>query len=126
MAGGRLVRCAIYTRQSVSSESDPSSCQVQFERCESFVRSQRSIGGLLISDRFDDDGCSGATSDRPALQRLLALVRSRHVDQVVIHRLDRLARSMLGCATLLEEFRKFGVGLVIEGPDCLRSLRTAR
>lgn len=113
LAGGRLVRCAIYTRQSVSSDDGLSSCQVQFEPCESFVRSQRSVGWLLLPEQFDDDGYSGATADRPALQRLLALVRARKVDQVVIHRLDRLSRSMRGCASLLEEFRKFGVGLVI-------------
>jgi hypothetical protein len=29
LAGGRLVRCAIYTRQSVNSYDDLSSCQVQ-------------------------------------------------------------------------------------------------
>ncbi len=113
LAGGRLVRCAIYTRQSVSSDDGLSSCQVQFETCESFVRSQRAVGWLLLPERFDDEGYSGATSERPALQRLLALVRARTVDQVVIHRLDRLSRSVLGCATLFQELRKFGVGLVI-------------
>ena len=77
------------------------------------MRSQRPAGWLPLPDRFDDEGYSGATTDRPALQRLLALVRARKVDLVVIHRLDRLSRSVLGCATLLEEFRKFGVGLVI-------------
>ena len=113
LAGGRLVRCAIYTRQSVSSDDGLSSCQVQFETCESFVRSQPSVGWLLLSERFDDEGYSGATTERPALQRLLALVRARRVDQVVIHRLDRLSRSVLDCATVLQELRKFGVGVVI-------------
>lgn len=56
LAGGRLVRCAIYTRQSVSSDDGLSSCQVQFETCESFVSSQRSVGWLLLSERFDDEG----------------------------------------------------------------------
>ena len=113
LAGGRLVRCAIYTRQSVSSDDGLSSCQVQFEACEAFVNSQRSVGWLLLSERFDDESYSGATTERPALQRLLALVRARKVDQVVIHRLDRLSRSVLGCATLFQELRKFGAGLVI-------------
>ena len=63
----RFVRCAIYTRQSVNSEDGLSSCQVQFEACEAFVLSQRSQGWILL-ERFDDDGYSGATSDRPALQ----------------------------------------------------------
>jgi DNA invertase Pin-like site-specific DNA recombinase len=35
------------------------------------------------------------------------------VDRVVIHRLDRLSRSLLGCASLLKEFRERGIGLVI-------------
>ena len=113
LAGGRLVRCVIYTRQSVTSGDDLSSCQVQFELCESYVRSQRSVGWLLLPERFDDDGYSGATTARPALQRLLALVRDRCVDRVVIHRLDRLARSVFACSDLLREFRKFGVGLVV-------------
>ena len=67
LAGGRLVRCAIYTRQSVSSDDGLSSCQVQFEACESYVRSQRSVGWLLLSERFYDEGYSGATTERPAI-----------------------------------------------------------
>jgi hypothetical protein len=35
------------------------------------------------------------------------------VDLAVIHRLDRLSRTVLGCATLLDEFRKFGIRLAI-------------
>jgi site-specific DNA recombinase len=108
-----LLRCAIYTRQSVSTDDGLSSCQVQFEACDAFVRSQRSNGWVLLDERFEDDGYSGATSDRPAFQRLLALIRLHAVDRVVVHRLDRLSRSLLGCASLLKEFRERGVGLAI-------------
>ena len=107
------IRCAIYTRQSVSSADGLSSCQVQFEACDAFVRSQRSNGWLLIDERFEDDGFSGATSDRPAFQRVLSLIRKREVDRLVIYRLDRLSRSLLGSANILHEFRECGVGLVI-------------
>ena len=79
LAGGPLVRCAIYTRQSVISDDGLSSCQVQFQACESLVRSQRSVGWILLPERFDDEGFSEASTDRPALQRLLALVRARKV-----------------------------------------------
>lgn len=108
LAGGRLARCVIYTRQSVASGDDLSSCQVQFEVCESSVRSPRSVGWVLLPEPFDDDGYSGATTDRPALQRLLSLVRGRCVDRVVIHRLDRLARSV---------FR------VLRSPPCVPRIR---
>jgi site-specific DNA recombinase len=107
-----LIRCAIYTRQSVSSDDGLSSCQVQFEACEAFVRSQAK-GWVLLEERFEDDGYSGATVNRPGLQKLLTLAREREIDRVVLYRLDRLSRSLLGCASLLQEFRECDVGLVI-------------
>ena len=97
----------------MSSDDGLSSCQVQFELCASYVRAHRPVGWLLLPDRFDDGGYSGAITDRPALQRLLALVRNREVDRLVIHRLDQLSRSLLGCASLLHDLREYGVGLVI-------------
>jgi len=81
------VRCAIYTRQSVEAHDNLSSCQVQFDVCRSFVQAHRGLGYELIEERLDDEGCSGATLERPALQRLLSLVRSGGVDRVVVHRL---------------------------------------
>lgn len=68
----RPIRYAIYTRQSVDRPADFSSCDAQFERCESFIRDQ--VGDFQwIGERFDDQGYSGASTDRPALNRLRAL-----------------------------------------------------
>ncbi|MCC7156358.1 MAG: recombinase family protein [Bryobacterales bacterium] len=97
----RPVRCAIYTRQSVSSSDGLSSCEVQHEACSLYLQSQRGRGWTLLAQRFDDDGHSGASLGRPGLNRLLALVRSGGVDQILIHRLDRLSRSVRHCVTLL-------------------------
>ena len=91
-----MTRCAVYTRQSAASDDDLSSCDVQYEICSAYVRSQRSEGWHLVGERFDDNGFLGATHDRPALTRLRELVRKREIDAVVIHRMDRLARSLLG------------------------------
>ena len=109
----RPVRCAIYTRQSVSSSDSLSSCDVQYEACGLYLEFQREHGWTLIPDRFDDDGYSGASLDRPALNQLLSRIRSGDVDQILVHRLDRLSRSVRDCATLLDEFRRLEVGLVI-------------
>jgi DNA invertase Pin-like site-specific DNA recombinase len=109
----RPVRCAIYTRQSVSSSDSLSSFDVQYEACGLYLESQREHGWTLLPDRFDDDGYSGASLDRPALNRLLALIRRGEVDQILVHRLDRLSRSVRDCVTLLDEFRRLEVGLVI-------------
>lgn len=109
----RFTRCAIYTRQSASSNDDLSSCEIQYQSCAAYVYSMREIGWLLVAERFDDDGYSGATLDRPALARLRELVARRAVDAVVIYRMDRLARSLIRSASLLEELRHHGVRLVI-------------
>jgi len=109
----RPIRCAIYTRQSARASDELSSCQVQYDTCRLYVESQSPNGWMLIQERFDDDGYSGATLERPALDRLLALVRNRQIDQLIVHRLDRLSRSVRECVTLLDEFRQLQVGLVI-------------
>jgi site-specific DNA recombinase len=109
----RSVRCAIYTRQSVSSSDSLSSCDVQYEVCRLYLESQRQHGWTLFPDRFDDDGYSGASLDRPALNRLLAHIRRGEVDQIRVHRLDRPSRSIRDSVKLLDDFRRLEVGLVI-------------
>jgi site-specific DNA recombinase len=112
------VRCAIYTRQSVGSDGDLSSCQVQFETCRAYIQSLRSKNFELVAERFDDDGYSGTTLDRPALKRLLEVVRSGGVERVVIHRLDRLSRNLRHFVTLFEELRDRGVKLdIVAAPE---------
>ena len=73
----------------------------------------RGLGYTLLDDRFDDEGYSGSTLDRPALQRLLELIRSRGVDRVVVHRLDRLTRGLRHFVSLSEQFRDNGVAFSI-------------
>jgi site-specific DNA recombinase len=97
----------------VSSSDSLSSCDFQYEACGLYLEFQREHGWTLLPERFDDDGYSGASLDRPALNRLLALIRRGKVDQILVHRLDRMSRSVRDCATLLDEFRRLEVGLVI-------------
>ncbi len=109
----RLVRCAIYTRQSVSSSDSLSSCDVQYEACRLYIESQREYGWTLVPERFDDKGYSAASLDRPALSRLIVLARRGAVDQILIHRFDRLSRRVRDCTALLDEFRLLEIGLVV-------------
>ena len=102
----RPVRCAIYTRQSVGSSDALSSCEVQYEACRLYLQSQLVHGWTLRTERFDDDGYSGATIDRPALNPLLTLVRRGQIDRILVYRLDRLSRNVRDCSTLLDELRR--------------------
>src|SRR5689334_10804218 len=68
------VRCAIYTRKSSEEGLDQefNSLRAQREACEAFICSQRHEGWVCLPQAYDDGGFSGATMERPALQRLLA------------------------------------------------------
>jgi DNA invertase Pin-like site-specific DNA recombinase len=114
-AKGRLVPCAIYTRQSVKSESNLTSCEVQRQFCLDFVTSQKNgpLQLVALPDHFDDQGRSGADLERPALQRILRLIEKGALKAVIVHRLDRLSRRMFDCARLLDQFKQHGVRLFI-------------
>ena len=80
------------------------SLDAQREACEAYVASQRSEGWVLVPDRYDDGGISGATLERPALQRLMRDVESGLVDVVVVYKIDRLSRSLTDFSKLVEVF----------------------
>jgi site-specific DNA recombinase len=102
----RPVRCAIYTRVSTDLrlEQNFNSLDAQFEASRAYIQSQVHAGWSLIRSRYDDGGYSGASTDRPALHRLLADVRSRNVDVIVVYKVDRLTRSLADFAKLVELF----------------------
>ena len=67
------VPCAIYTRKSMDDGLDQAfnSLDAQRESAEAFIRSQRQDGWIVMPERYDDGGFTGANADRPALERLL-------------------------------------------------------
>ena len=75
-SNGKLARCAIYTRKSTEHNLELAfnSLDAQREACEAYIKSQAHEGWRLIPGRYDDGAFSGASLDRPALQRLLAEV----------------------------------------------------
>lgn len=113
-AGRPVLRCAIYTRQSVSrGEQDLTSCDVQRERCEDYVRAMQYEGWVALDERFDDLGVSGGSLERPALRRLLSWCVQGRVDVVVVTSLDRLARKMSDWVRLNDWLKQASVELVI-------------
>src|SRR5215831_18119301 len=107
-------RCAIYTRKSSEEglEQEFNSLAAQRDACEAYIRSQRHGGWVLIRTRYDDGGFSGGSMERPALQALLAEIRTGHIDIVVVYKVDRLTRSLADFARLVEIFDAQGVSFV--------------
>jgi DNA invertase Pin-like site-specific DNA recombinase len=110
----RKLRCAVYTRKSSEEglEQEFNSLDAQREACEAYVASQRAEGWLLLSERYDDGGFSGGTLERPALKRLVADIEAHRVDIVVVYKIDRLSRSLMDFARLVEVFDRNGVTFV--------------
>src|SRR5476651_829626 len=110
----KVFRCAIYTRKSTEHNLDLefNSLDAQREACEAYIKSQAHEGWRLVPDHYDDGGVSGASLDRPALQTLLADVRTGKINTVVVYKVDRLTRSLADFAKLVELFDQYGVSFV--------------
>lgn len=108
------VRCAVYTRKSTEEglEQEFNSLDAQRESGESFIASQRHEGWQCLSEHYDDGGFTGGNMDRPALKRLLADIEAGQIDCVVVYKVDRLSRSLLDFARMMETFEKHGVSFV--------------
>ncbi len=110
----RRLRCAIYTRKSSEEGLDMefNSLDAQREACEAYIASQRSEGWAAIRERYDDGGFSGGTLDRPALKQLLSDIEDGLIDVIVVYKIDRLSRSLMDFAKLVEVFDRNNVTFV--------------
>ncbi len=108
------VRCAIYTRKSTEEglEQEFNSLDAQRESGEAFVASQVHEGWSCLKERYADGGFTGGNMERPALRRLLTDIEAGKIDCVVVYKVDRLSRSLLDFARLVEVFDKHRVSFV--------------
>jgi site-specific DNA recombinase len=113
-AAGRQIRCAIYTRKSTTEglDMDFNTLDAQREAAEHYIRSQAQSGWIALPARYDDGGFTGGNLDRPALRRLLDDIDRGEVDMVVVYKVDRLSRSLLDFARLMDRFEEKSVGFV--------------
>ena len=120
MSPGRMkkpppsVRCAVYTRKSTDEglDKDFNTLDAQREACEAYIASQKGEGWICLDDRYDDGGFSGGNLERPALTRLLADIEASKVDCIVVYKVDRLSRSLLDFARLVEVLDAHNVSFV--------------
>jgi site-specific DNA recombinase len=110
----RPLRCAIYTRKSTEEGLDQAfnSLQAQREAGEAYIASQQTRGWSLVPEQYNDGGFSGSHLDRPALQQLLGDLDAGGIDCVLVYKVDRLSRSLLDFARLMERFDRTGVSFV--------------
>lgn len=110
----RPIRCAIYTRKSTEEGLDMefNSLDAQREAGEAYITSQRHEGWMQVPDIYDDGGFSGGSMERPALKRLMHDIEAGRIDIIVVYKVDRLSRSLMDFAKIVEIFDRHTVSFV--------------
>jgi len=101
---------AIYAR--VSSDKQRREQTIQSQTAA--LRELATERGLRVAEDlvFEDEGVSGATLRRPALERLRDLAVEGRFEVILCHAPDRLARRYAYQVLLLEEFQRAGVEVI--------------
>jgi DNA invertase Pin-like site-specific DNA recombinase len=111
---GKVLRCAVYTRKSTEHglEQEFNSLDAQRDACEAYIKSQAFLGWKVLPQHYDDGAYSGGNLERPALKRLLADLEADKIDVIVVYKIDRLTRSLVDFAKLVEAFDAKSVSFV--------------
>ncbi|NRP75806.1 Transposon Tn3 resolvase [Ensifer psoraleae] len=101
---------AIYARVSSDQQKEENTIASQTAALVEFARAQ----GFSVPDEWviEDDGFSGASLERPGLERLRDLAAEGQIDAVLVHSPDRLSRKYAYQVLLTEEFARHGVETV--------------
>ena len=108
------LRCTVYARTSSHEAIDQAytSLDAQLDAGLAYIASQAGVGWQATGTTYGDADVSGAVLERPGLQRLMAAIEAGQVDVVVVHKLDRISRSVTDFAQMMAFFDRHGVALV--------------
>ncbi|WP_058486808.1 recombinase family protein [Defluviitalea phaphyphila] len=92
---------AIYARQSID-KKDSLSIESQIEFCKKEIFNEE-------YKIYTDRGFSGGNTNRPAFEQLLNDIRAGLITKVIVYKLDRISRSILDFASIINIFKKYNV-----------------
>ena len=110
MTNNETARAGLYARVSSEQQAKENTVASQVE----VLRQRITEDGLTCEQElcFIDDGCSGGTLVRPALEQLRDLAAAGGLDRLYVHSPDRLARKYAYQVLLVDELGRCGVELV--------------
>jgi site-specific DNA recombinase len=113
------IAAAIYAR--VSSDQQAAAHTIASQVAA--LRERVTLDGLVLPEamQFLDEGYSGATLVRPALERLRDVIAAGAIDRLYVHSPDRLARKYAYQVLLVDEFQRMGVEVVFLNRELGRS-----
>ena len=115
----RAIQAAFYAR--VSSDQQAQAQTIQSQTAALRARVQADGVALSAENEFIDDGYSGSTLIRPALERLRDVVAAGGIDRLYVHSPDRLARKYAYQVVLVDELQRAGVEVIFLNHELGRS-----
>lgn len=97
-----IKKACVYTR--VSTDAQGEDGKVSLPEQERMAKAYIESKGWQYIRTYEDNGYSGRTTDRPALQQMLSDIVNKEVEAVVIYKLDRLSRKQRDTLSIIEEF----------------------
>lgn len=95
---------ALYARQSIE-KKDSISVESQLEYCRYETHGEACM-------EYTDKGFSGKDTNRPGFERMMNDIRTGKIKRVIVYKLDRISRSILDFANMMEIFQKYRVEFV--------------
>ncbi len=101
------MRVATLTRRSTDDQHQPFTIEAQDAKLAAYIQSQDDWQPAPGCQYTDD--MSGATLDRPGLNRALLDARAGRYDILLVYRVDRVARTLRGLLDVLDQLDQVGV-----------------
>jgi site-specific DNA recombinase len=97
-----MKKACVYTR--VSTDAQGEDGKVSLPEQERMAKACIESKGWQYVRTYEDNGYSGRTTDRPALQQMLSDIKNGEVEAVIIYKLDRLSRKQRDTLSIIEDF----------------------
>lgn len=110
MSKNKLQKAVVgYVRTATLSQGkDGLSLETQKEQITKYCKAK----GYKLTKIFSDNGCSGASLQRPGIQELLAEASAEKISKVVCLDLSRLSRNTFEFVFIKSQLKKYGVEVV--------------
>jgi site-specific DNA recombinase len=107
--GAKAERVALYLRVSSEEQREKATIRIQREFLDGYCQ----LHGLEVAGWYQDDGVSGTISlhERPEGRRMLEDAKEGNFQTVLVYRLDRFGRSLLGIVNAHDRLEALHVAL---------------
>lgn len=102
------MRAVLYARVSTDEQAEGYSLDAQIGHCREYCEGQ----GWEVVSEYVDPGFSGRSARRPQFEQMMKDAKAGLLDIVVVHKLDRFARSLRDTLNYLHKLDSWGVSFV--------------